>query len=82
MYLTHSEAKQYQHVGVCNREMFTAGPTRRWVDRALKRPNSLKAFSKTFSRKGKEEVWLLVADFLVLNPLFLRSNHSQVTMFL
>jgi hypothetical protein len=74
MYLTHTEAKHYQHVGVCNRKRFTAGPTRRWVDHALKRPNSLKAFSKTFSRKGEGEAWLVVADFLVLNPLFLRQT--------
>ena len=44
---THSEAKQYQNIGVWNRERFIAGPCKETVAHALKSPNSPKAFSKS-----------------------------------
>ena len=32
--------------------------------------------------RGEGEVWLVVANFLMSDPLFLKSGHNQVTMFL
>ena len=47
--------------------------------RALK-PQKLAA--KPFSRKGERDAWLIVVNVLVSDPLFLRSGHSQLIMFL
>ena len=55
----------------------------RWVALALRTSNFPKAFTKPFSRKGGDgAAWVAVADFLVSEPLFLRSGHNQVTVFL
>ena len=55
----------------------------RWVALALRTSNFPKAFTKPFSRKGGDgAAWVAIADFLVSEPLFLRSGHNQVTVFL
>ena len=41
-----------------------------------------KLSAKPFYRTGEGGAWLVVAEFLVSDPLFLRSGHGQVTMFL
>ena len=38
--------------------------------------------AKTFSRKEEGGVWIIIADFLVSNRLFLRSRYGQVMMVL
>ena len=76
---SQSEAKQYQNVGIWSRDRFIEGHARRQVARALK-PQKLAA--KPFSRKGERDAWLIVVNVLVSDPLFLRSGHSQLIMFL
>ena len=44
----------------------------------LQTPRKLSA--KPFYRKGEGRLWLVVVNFLVSDPLFLRSGHSQVMM--
>ena len=51
------------------------GPARRWVAHALKTPTPRELSAKPFYRKGEGGTWLVVADFLVSDPLFLRSGH-------
>ena len=54
----------------------------RWVAPVLRAPNLLKAFMKALLKaKGEGGAWG-VADFLVSNPLFLKSSHGKVRMFL
>lgn len=49
----------------------------------LRAPNVLKAFVKALLKaKGERGAWLIVADFLVSNPLFLKSSHGKVRTFL
>ena len=49
----------------------------------LRAANLLKAFTKALLKaKGEGGAWLVVADFLVSNPLFLMSSHGKVRMFL
>lgn len=49
---------------------------RRWVAHTLT-PKLLKAFIKDFFKaKGKRGAYLVVANFLVSDPLFLKSGHS------
>ena len=45
-------------------------------------PKLLKASSKPLYRKGKGGMWLVVANFLVSDPLSLKSGHGLVMMFL
>ena len=40
---------------------------------ALKKNKFPKALAKPFSRKGERWEWLVVANFLVSDPLFLKS---------
>ena len=76
----HSKAKQYQNSGVWNRERFITGPC---IAYALRTPKLLKAFCKAvLNRKGEGGAWLLVAYYLESKPLFLKSGHGQVTIFL
>ena len=51
-------------------------------DLCPKNPKVTESFQQV-SSKAKGEGWaqLVVADFLVSDPLFLRSGHGQVTMF-
>ena len=42
---------------------------------ALKTPTPRELSAKPFYRKGEGGTWLVVADFLVSDPLFLRSGH-------
>ena len=53
------------------------GHARKQVGHALKTLSYPKAISKAFYRKGEGRVWLVV-NFLVSDPLFLRSGHSSV----
>ena len=77
----YSEAKQYQNMGVWNREKFIAGVCKEMVLMPLNsqispHPHPQQELSaKSFSRKG-EGVWLVVADFLVSEPLFLRPGYG------
>ena len=48
MCLTHSEAKQYEKVGLWSREKFIAGPVKETVAYTQKALNSMKGFSKAF----------------------------------
>lgn len=60
--------------------MFPAGPCK--AAYALKNPQLLESFQPSpFIGKGGGP-WLVVANFLVLDHLFLRSGHRQVTMLL
>ena len=52
MCLKHSEAKQYENVGLWSREKFIAGPVKETVDYAQKALNSMKGFSKAFLKSG------------------------------
>ena len=52
MCLTHSEAKQYENVGLWSREKFIAGPVKETVAYAQKALNSMKGFSKAFLKSG------------------------------
>ena len=55
----------------------------RSVSHALRTLKLLKAFSKgSLKAKGEGGAWLVVTNFLVSDPLFLRSGHDQVAMFL
>ena len=66
-----SEAKQYQNVRVWNRKRFVVGPCEEMSGSYLKKPQTLtKTSAKPFSRKCKGGVWLIVANFLVSDPLF------------
>ena len=52
-------------------------------DSCLKKPQTPQKLSaKPFYRKGEGGVWLVVANFLVSDSLFLRSYHGQVMTFL
>ena len=83
MCLTHSEVKQYQNVRVWSRERFIAGLCKDMVGSCLKKPRTPRKLSaKPFYREGEGGMWLVVANFLVSDPLFLRSGHVLVTMFL
>ena len=48
----------------------------------LKPQTPQKLLLKLLSRKGEGGAWLFVANFLVSDPLLLKSSHGQVTMFL
>ena len=52
MCLTHSEAKQYENVGLWSREKFIAGPVKETVAYAQEALNSMKGFSKAFLKSG------------------------------
>ena len=53
------------------------GHARRWVSYALKTPKTPRKLSaKPFYKKGEGGAWLAVANFLVSDPLFLRSGHG------
>ena len=68
---------------VWSRERFIAGPFQEMGGSCLKNPELPKSFqAKPFYWKGEGGAWLVVAHFLVLDPLFLRSGHGQVMMFL
>ena len=56
-----------KHCNLQQRKAYCRAPARRQVARALKPPNSWELSAKPFSRKGS---WLVVADFLVSDPLF------------
>ena len=72
----HSEAKQYQKVGVWSTERFIAGPCKEMRGSCLKNPKSLKLSAKPFYRKGEGGVQLVVAKFLLSDTSFLRSGHD------
>ena len=44
---THSEAKQYQNVGVCSRERFIAGPCKETGGSCLKNPELPESFQQS-----------------------------------
>ena len=73
----HTEAKQYQNIRVWSRERFIEGHARRQVAPALKPPNSQKLSAKPYFRKGEGGMCVVVANFLVSDPLFLRSGHGS-----
>ena len=79
---TYSEAKQCWNVWAWSRQRFIAGPlqSKKTGDSRLKNPwTPWKLSGKPFYRKGEVGTWLVVANFLVSDPLLLRSGHSQVT---
>ena len=47
---------------------------------ALKAPNAPKNFHKPFYSKDEGGMWLVVAKFLMSDPLFLRFVYGQVRM--
>ena len=48
-----------------------------------KNPKTIESFQQApLKAKGEGGVWLVVANFLVSDPLFLKSGHNQVMMFL
>ena len=53
------------------------GHVKRWVAYTIKSPNFPKASAKPSYRKGEGRGWLAVANFLVSDPLFLRSGHRS-----
>ena len=51
----------------------------RWVAHALKGLQLLESFQQSpFMGKVRGGAWVVVADFLVSDPLFLRLGHGQV----
>ena len=81
----HSEAKQYQNFGVWSRGRFIAGPCKERGGSCLKKKKTQtprKPSAKPFYRKGEGGARLFIANYLVSDPLFLKSGHGQVTMFL
>lgn len=78
---TYSEAKQCRNVWAWSRQRFIAEPlqSKKTGDSRPKNPwTPWKLSGKPFYRKGEVGTWLAVANFLVSDPLFLRSGHSQV----
>ena len=53
------------------------GHVKRWIAYTIKTPNFPKASAKPSYRKGEGRGWLAVANFLVSDPLFLRSGHRS-----
>ena len=48
-----------------------------------KNPKTIESFQQApLKAKGEGGVWLVVANFLVSDPLFLRSGHRQLMIFL
>ena len=75
----HSKGKQYPTVRIWNRESFIEGNARGWISHALKKTQTpQKPSAKTFYRKDEGGVWIMIANFLVSNPLLLRSGYGQV----
>lgn len=56
--------------------------TRKWVADALRNPVSESFQQAPLKAKGEGRAWLVVANFLASDPLFLRSGRDQGTMFL
>ena len=82
-YSMHSEAKRCQNVRAWSRERLTTGPCKETGGSCLKKPQTPQKLSaKPFYRKGEGGVWLVVANFLVSDSLFLRSGRGQVMTFL
>ena len=49
---------------------------------ALRNPVSESFQQAPLKEKGEGGAWLVVANFLASDPLFLRSDHGQITIFL
>ena len=79
----HSEAKQYQNIRVWNREMFIKGPCKETGGSCHRNPRLPENSQQSpCLEKVREGVWLVVANFLVLDPLFWGSGCGRVVMFL
>ena len=77
MFLTHSEAKQYQTFrSLEQRKPYFRSKQGERTNKKTWAPRKLSA--KPFSREAEEVAWLLLGS----ETLFLRSGHGQVMMFL
>ena len=74
--LLHSEAKQYQSIGIWSRERFTAGLQKELGGSCLKIPKLPQSFQQSPFLGKVREAWLVVANILVSDPLFLHSSHK------
>ena len=65
-----------------NRERFITDLYKEMGGLCPKNPKVTQSFQQApLKAKGEGWVWLVVADFLVSDPLSLRSGHGQVTMY-
>ena len=80
----HSEAKQYQNVRVWSGERFIAGLCKETGGSCpLKSRTPQRLSAKHFKRQGEGGMWLVVANFLVLESFVLAVVHiSQLKVFL